>query len=63
MTDDSYLNISEIKLSFTTLFSVQIMLYLGASDIIYSDVIDSFTSEILKYESSVTQSLTEKLFT
>ena len=27
------------------------MPYLGASDIIYSDVIDSFISEILKYES------------
>ena len=60
MTDDSYLNISEIKLSNTLLFSVQMMSYLGASDIIYSDVIESFNSEILKYESSVIQSLTEK---
>ena len=50
MTDDSYFNISEIKLSIndTSLFSVQIISYLGASDIIYSDVIDSFISEILK---------------
>ena len=48
MTDDSYFNISEIKLSITSLFSVQIMSYLGTSDMIYSDVIDSFISEILK---------------
>ena len=45
----SYINISEIKLSVISLFSVQIMSYLEASDIIYSDVIDSFISEILKY--------------
>ena len=57
---DFYFNIFEMKLSITSLFSVQIMSYLGASDIIYSDVIDSFISEILKYESSVIQSLTEK---
>ena len=41
---DLYFNISEVKLSITSLFSVQIMSYLGASDIIYSNVIDSFTS-------------------
>ena len=35
MTDDSYFNIFEIKLSITSLFSVQIMSYLGVSDIIY----------------------------
>ena len=35
------------------------MSYLGASDIIYSDVIDSFISEKLKYESSVIESLTQ----
>ena len=34
------------------------MSYLGASDIIYSDAIDSFISEILKYESSVIVSAT-----
>ena len=39
---DLYFDISEMKLSITSLFSVQIMSYLGASDIIYSDVIDSF---------------------
>ena len=39
---DLYFNISEMKLPITSLFSVQIMSYLGASDIIYSDVIDSF---------------------
>ena len=37
---DLYLNISEMKLSITSLFSVQIMPYLGASDIRYNDVID-----------------------
>ena len=37
-----YFNISEMKLSITSLFSVRIVSYLGASDIIYSDVIDSF---------------------
>ena len=55
-----YFNISEMRLSITSLFSVQIMSYLGASQVIYSDVIGSFISEILKYESSVIQSLTEK---
>ena len=60
MTDDSYSIISEIKLSIKSLFSVQIMSYLTESDIIYSSVIDGFISEILKYESSVIQSLTEK---
>ena len=60
MTDDSYFNISEMKLSITSLFSVQILSYLGVADIIYSNMIDSFISEILKYESSVIQSMTEK---
>ena len=45
-------NVYEIKLSITSLFSVQI--------IIYSDVIDSFIPEILKYEMSVIVSSTEK---
>ena len=51
MTNDSYFNtsISEIQLSIISLFSVQIMSHLEVSDIIYSDVIDSFISEILKY--------------
>ena len=51
MTDDLYFNISEIKLSITSLFSVQIVSYLGASDMIYSDIIGSFISEISKYKS------------
>ena len=42
MSDDSYFIISEIKLSIKSLFSVQILSYLGASDIIYSDVIYNF---------------------
>ena len=48
-----YFNISEMKLSITSQFSVQIMSYLGASHMIYSDEIDSFISEILKYDSMV----------
>ena len=48
---DLYFNISEMKLPITSLFSVQLMSYLGASDILYSDVIDSFISEILKNKS------------
>ena len=60
MTEDSYFNISEIKLSFISLFLVHIMSNFGASDIIYSDVIDSFISEIMKYESFVIQSLSGK---
>ena len=52
MTDDSYFNIYEMKLSIISLFSVQIMSYLWTSDTIYSDVIDSFILEIIKYESS-----------
>ena len=40
-----------MKLSITSLFSVNIMSYLGVPDIIYSDMIDSFISEILKYKS------------
>ena len=60
MTDDSYFNISQIKLSITSLLSVQIVSHLGVSDTIYSDVINSFISEILKYESSVIVSSTEK---
>ena len=48
---DLYFNISEMKLSITSLFSVQIMSYLGASEIIYSDVIDSLISEIVKCKS------------
>ena len=36
------------------------MSYLGVSDIVYSNVIDNFISEILKYGSSIIQFLTEK---
>ena len=42
MTDDSYFNISEIKLLITSLLLVQIMSHLGVSDIIYSDMIPLF---------------------
>ena len=57
---DSYLNISEMKLSMTTLYIISDA---PKNDIIWTEnsvVIDSFISEILKYESSVIQSLTEK---
>ena len=47
---DFYFNIFEMKLSITSLFSVQIMSYLGASDIIYSDEIDSFKSFVISLE-------------
>ena len=53
MTDDSYFNISEMKQSISNKY-----------DIIWTEnsvVIDSFISEILKYESSVLESLAEKL--
>ena len=60
MTNDSYFNISEMKLSITSLYIISDA---PKYDIIWtenSDAIDSFISEILKYESSVIQSLTEK---
>ena len=47
-------------MSITSLFSVKILSHLGVSHIIYSDVIDSFISEILKNESSVFVFSTEK---
>ena len=46
-----FTNISKMKLSIISLFSVQIMSYLGASELLYSDVIDNFILEILKYKS------------
>ena len=60
---DLYFNISEMKLSFTLLSSFQIMSYLGASDIICSDVIDSFISEILKYKSKILESWRKRPWT
>ena len=60
---DLYFNISEMRLSITSLFSVQIMSYLRASDIIYSDVIDSFISEILKYKSWILASWRKRSWT
>ena len=61
MTNDSYFNISEMKLSIITL---NILLDAPKYDIIWtgnSDMIDSFILEILKYESSIIQFLTENL--
>ena len=60
MTDISYFNITEIKLSNTSPYILPVA---QKYEIIWtenSDVIDSFISEILKYESSVTVSSTEK---
>ena len=60
MTDDSYFNISEIRLSVTSLYIISDA---PKYDIIWtenSDVIEHFISEILKYESSVIVSSTEK---
>ena len=60
MTDDSYFNISEIKLSITSLYIIYDTL---KCDIIWTEngnVIDSFISEMLKYKSSVIVSSTEK---
>ena len=57
---DLYFNISHMKLAITSLYIISDAL---KCDIIWtenSDVIDSFISEILKYESSVIESLTEK---
>ena len=58
MTDDSYLTISEKKLSITLLYIISDT---PKCDIIWtenSDVIDRFISEILKYETSGIVSLT-----
>ena len=57
---DLYYNVSEMKLSITSLYIIS---EAPQYDIIWtekSDVIDSFISEIYKYESSVIVSLTEK---
>ena len=59
MTNDSYFNISKMKLSITSLYIISDAEY----HIIWtenSNVIDSFISEILKYESSDIVSSTEK---
>ena len=63
MTDDLYFNISERKLSITTLY-LYFIPDAPKYDVIWtesSDVLVRFISEILKYESSDMQSLTEKL--
>ena len=60
MTDDSYSNISEMKLLITSLYVISDALKYDIIRTENSDVIDRFISEILKYNSSVIQSLTEK---
>ena len=60
MIDDSYFIISEVKLLIILLYIISDT---HKSDIIWtenSDAIDRFISEILKYESSVIVSSTEK---
>ena len=63
MTDDSYFNNSEIKLYQSSLYIISDT---PKCDLIWtenSNVIDSFISEILEYESSVIMSSTEKPWT
>ena len=60
MTDISYFNISEIKLSITSLYIISDTPTYAIIWTENSDVVDSFISEILKYESSVIESSTEK---
>ena len=60
MTDDSYFNISEIKLSITSLYIISDAPEYNIIWTENSELFDSFISEILKYESSVIQSLTAK---
>ena len=60
MTDDSYFNISEMKLSITSLCIISDA---PKYDIIWTengDVVDISISEILRYELSVIESLTGK---
>ena len=60
MTNHSYFNIPEIKLSITSLYIISdtIKYYIIWTE--NNDVINSFISEILKYESSVIVSSIEK---
>ena len=63
MTNNSYFNISKIKLLITSLYIKSDTLKCDIICTENSDVIDSFISEILKYESSVIVSSTENLRT
>ena len=60
MTDYSYFNISDMKLSITSLYIISDAPKYDITWIGNSDVIDSFISEILVYEFAVIQYLTEK---
>ena len=57
---DLYFNISEMKLPITSLYILSDAPKYGIIWTENNDVITSYISEILKYESSVIQSLTEK---
>ena len=59
MTDILYFNISQIKLSITSLYISSDAPKYDIIRIENSDVVDSFISEILKYESSAIETLTE----
>ena len=50
MADDSYFNVSEIKLSITSLYIISVPPKYDNIRTENSDVIVSFISEILKYE-------------
>ena len=58
--DNSYFNISEMKLSIISLYIIYVAPKYDIIWTVNSDVIDSFILKILKYESSVIVSLTEK---
>ena len=60
MNDDSYFNISKMKLTITSLYNISDTPKCNIVWTENSGVIDSFISEILKYKSSVIQSLAEK---
>ena len=60
MTDDLCFNISEMKLSITLLYIISDALKYNIIWTENRNMIDSFISEILKYESSVIDTLTEK---
>ena len=61
ITDDSYFNISEMKQSIISLYTISDAPKYHIIWTENSDVIDSFIPEVLKYESLVIQSLTENL--
>ena len=60
MTDDSYFDVSQMKLSITSLYIISEAPKYDSIWTENSDLIDSFISEIIKYESSDIVSSTDK---